>query len=103
MAPQKEAAVSETLNLGRTLDVLVHIIALLKKVATVLGEGEAVMAALEAMAPPALCIPRVPMPCPLRGLHRMRETPLNQRIPAIHLHVLGVGKMDIGQRLVGHL
>ena len=57
MAPPEEAAASETLNLGTILDVLVHIIALLKKVVAVLGEGEAVgavVAALEAMAPPAL-------------------------------------------------
>jgi hypothetical protein len=54
VAPQREAAASETLNLGTTLDALVHIIALLKKVVAALGEGEAVMAALEAMAPPAL-------------------------------------------------
>ncbi|KAK9910275.1 hypothetical protein M0R45_034243 [Rubus argutus] len=45
VAPQREAAASETLNLGTTLDVLVHIIALLKKVVDALGEGEAVMAA----------------------------------------------------------
>ena len=44
MAPQEEAAASETLNLGTILDVLVHTIALLKKVVAVLGEGEAVEA-----------------------------------------------------------
>jgi hypothetical protein len=102
VAPQKEAAESEILNLGTTLDVLVHIIALLKKVIAIPGEGEAVMAALEEEAPSALWDPQEPTSCPLRGLHRMRETSLNQRILAIHLHILGVGKMDIGQRLVGH-
>jgi hypothetical protein len=37
-------------------------IALLKKVVAVLGEGEAVEATLEDKAPPALWFPRVPMP-----------------------------------------
>ncbi|KAK9951605.1 hypothetical protein M0R45_007043 [Rubus argutus] len=50
VTPQGEAAASETLNLGKIRDVLVYMIALLKKVVTKLGEGEAV----EASAPPAL-------------------------------------------------
>ena len=54
VALKEEAAVSETLNLGTTLDVLVHTIALLKKVVAIQGEGEVVEATLEAMAPPAL-------------------------------------------------